>query len=260
MSLFSDVYLKIPPFQTQIASSDHLPVRLVSKSWKQIFDTGLCFLWKQLKSEIPKTDKAADYSILNKLIQKIEIEEGGEPSVANSLLFFQKLKQKIREIGNGCVAIKASYDLPLKVDCIDFLELSPVYQKDNIPPEIASRAEEISKLKIEFEAKEISDTVPQFFLDPFTLEMMAMPVFDVSHLQVIKPLEYPSIPDDRLHSIDQESLKTYLSYDRPWAPSRCPICRHPTNDRIQLKNLRFNTTLQNRILAFLKQAVERKKN
>lgn len=128
------------------------------------------------------------------------------------------------------------------------------YTRDAIPADVQQKANEIARLKANYDAMANAPAAPAYFSDPVGMEIMVMPVFDASHPAVQQGLPAlraalnagSSVGDSYTirHHLDRDTMEQ-LFRSRP----RCPTCRHPHNNRA---NLRIDTGLQDEILAFLR--------
>lgn len=151
---------------------------------------------------------------------------------------------------------------PTTVGGIDVnVPLSVAYDKDAIPVSIQQKANEIARLKGIYDGLPNPTPPPDTFNDPIMYDIMAFPVFDASHhvvqgnlaaLRAVGAIATTHNANRALrHSMDKDSLEGHIAAGSSWAPSKCPVCRHPEHGGIRRQFLRIDTGLQDDILQFL---------
>jgi hypothetical protein len=148
------------------------------------------------------------------------------------------------------------------------------YVPDAIPADVLRKANEINNLRPQFEALLPLPPVPDIYNCHITLDILAIPVFDVTHPQVQTVIRdvanrvtgaTTAINNRNIrHLFEKNALENHiqrLTY-RAGTPTencsaRCPICRHPAVGSIRRDNLRIDTALQDEILQFMRNAIAR---
>ncbi len=134
------------------------------------------------------------------------------------------------------------------------------YIQSAIPDAIQQKADEINRLKNRFGAFTNPPAVPTIYNDIIAGDdFMALPIFDASHPAIQNALSSgttTAINDrDARHLFDKDALEAHIRAGSSYAPSKCPLCRHPTDGGIRRQYLRIDTDLQDQILQFLRNAV-----
>ncbi|MBS0604409.1 MAG: hypothetical protein JSS60_05145 [Verrucomicrobia bacterium] len=144
------------------------------------------------------------------------------------------------------------------------------YVQNAVPAQVQQKADEITRLKAQYDLLPTPPPAPAYFTDPVMMEIMTIPVFDASH-----PVVQTGLPALRAaidggatnattllndhrnvrHIMEKDSLEAHIASGRSFAPAKCPQCRHPADGGIRREFLRIDTGLQDEILQFLRRAV-----
>jgi hypothetical protein len=141
------------------------------------------------------------------------------------------------------------------------------YVQNAIPADVQQKADEIVRLREQFEELPSPPNIPLFHEDFIMTGIIALPIFDASHpfLQDHLPTLRAAGVDaailrdnrNRRHYLDKDSFETYFATGTSGSPKKCPTCRHPTDGGINRAFLRIDTQLQDEILGFLRGALQR---
>jgi hypothetical protein len=148
------------------------------------------------------------------------------------------------------------------------------YVPNTVPGDVQRKADEINSLRPQFEALLPLPPVPAIYNCSITLEVLAIPIFDVTHPQVQTVIRdvangvigaTTAINNRNIrHLFEKDALENHIRAGtyRAGTPTenciaRCPTCRHPADGSIRRDNLRIDIALQDEILQFMRNAIAR---
>ncbi len=132
------------------------------------------------------------------------------------------------------------------------------YVQTAVPAMVQTKAALINRLKVQFNALPGRPAPPPTYVDPVSNQILAIPVFDLSHTAIqnaLRDANTAGIRDRTLrHTREKDDLEAHLATGTSAATARCLQCGSGGGG-IRRENLRIDTALQDEILQYLRTAV-----